>query len=1023
MIHLHARSSYTLLDSALTINQLIQRSKELNFSTVALTDKNVMFGSMEFIKACEKQNIKPIIGLEVTCYIQEEPVDFLMLARNNRGLQNLIKCSSFVSDSKNQLQLNQLIDYAQDNILIVYGEGGYLEQALMDGNKEECIRRMKLALTQFEQVYFALSMNDASFWKIKNQLLKQCSQELGAKTVALSKIYYEHEKDAYLYKVVSGIRLAKTIDDHSLPAIQGRFLRSTAEMSQFYDQEDLDCTDEIGAKCNIDVTEFKTALPKFICPEHVTAGQYLTQLCIAGLKKRCNDQVSKEYANRLRYELDIIISMHFEDYFLIVWDFILFAKKQGIYVGPGRGSAAGSLVSYCLGITHVDPIKYNLLFERFLNPERISMPDIDTDFPDNRRDEVIDYVYKTYGKEHIAHIVTFGTLGAKQVLRDVGRVLDIPLREIDLLCKAVPFAPKMTLTRAYQESMYLRQMIDADKRYTDLFKVALKLEGLPRHTSTHAAGIVMSQLPLNNVIPTIQIEQDMVSTQYTMEYLEEMGLIKMDFLGLRNLTIIDDVVQMIQQDNPDFAILHLPLDDSKTFELIRKVDTMGVFQLESDGMKNLIRKMQPTVFEDVVATIALFRPGPMENIPLYLEAKKNPQSVTYLHPNLEPILKDTYGIMIYQEQTMQVAQVMAGFSLGKADILRKAMSKKKASDLAMLEQDFIAGCLKNGYSDELAHQLFELIAKFAGYGFNKSHSVAYGLIAYQLAYLKANYPLEFYCCLLNSVIGAESKTAEYLDECRRKAIVILPPSINKSSTQYTIEGQAIRFPLLAIKNVGVSAVEDIIDERYKAGEYLDFHDFVARILTRKVNRKMIESLIDAGALDEYKINRKSLIASVEDALRYADLVRIDVGNQSRIDLGLVSKPVLYQIKENALERSEREKAVLGFYLGSHPILEIKKKMNDKFEPIVTLKQRQGFVKGFCGINKVHQHRTKKGDLMAFVNGYDETSDIDLVIMPNVYQRVQPILVKGHYIFFEGKMDEKGSCLANKIQLFEEKKEV
>lgn len=1020
MIHLHARSSYTLLDSALTINQLIQRSKELNFSSVVLSDRHVMFGAMEFYQACIQHGIKPIIGLEVTCLIDEENADFLFLAKNNQGLQNLMRCSSLISDGTTMLSFDQLVEFSKDNILIVYGEGGYLEQPLMSENKEECLRRIKHVTTHVDEVFFAISLNDASFWKIKNQMLKQCCKEVGTQTVALSKIYYEHAEDAYLYKVVSGIRLGKTIDDHSLPSIQGRYIRSEEEMQQYYDQEDLDNTDIVGDKCSIDLTEFKTSLPQYHCPEHATAGQYLTQLCIAGLKKRLNDQVSKEYAERLRYELDIIISMHFEDYFLIVWDFILFAKKQGIYVGPGRGSAAGSLVSYCLGITHVDPIEYNLLFERFLNPERISMPDIDTDFPDNRRDEVIDYVYQTYGKEHIAHIVTFGTLGAKQVLRDVGRVLEIPLREIDLLSKAVPYEPKITLMRAYRESVHFKQLIDADKRFTELFRVALKLEGLPRHTSTHAAGIVMSNLPLSHVLPTIQIEQDMVSTQYTMEYLEDLGLIKMDFLGLRNLTIIDDVVNMIHQENPDFAILHLPQDDQKTLELIRNVDTMGVFQLESDGMKNLLRKMQPTAFDDVVATIALFRPGPMENIPLYLEAKKNPKAITYLHPKLESLLKDTYGVMIYQEQTMQVAQVMAGFTLGKADILRKAMSKKKASDLALLEKDFIDGCIKNGYSDELAHQLFDLIAKFAGYGFNKSHSVAYGLIAYQLAYLKANYPLEFYCCLLNSVIGAENKTAEYLDECRRKSIPILSPSINSSSSQFTIEDNGLRFPLLAIKNVGVSAVEEIIDERHTRGEFVDFHDFVARILTRKVNRKMIESLIDAGALDEFKINRKSLIASVEDALRYADLVRIDVGNQSRIDLGLVSKPVLYQIKEDAQERSEREKAVLGFYLGSHPILEIKKRMNETIEPLVTLKQRKGFVKGFCGINKIHQHRTKKGDLMAFVNGYDESGDLDLVIMPNLYQHVQPILVKGHYIFFEGKMDEKGSCLANKIKLLEEK---
>ncbi|SJZ99628.1 DNA polymerase III subunit alpha [Anaerorhabdus furcosa] len=1020
MIHLHARSSYSLLNSTLTIQQLVKTSKMLNFSACALTDNNVMFGAYEFYKVCEEAKIKPIFGLEVTCELNEENVNFLLIAKNNNGYRNCILCSSYVSSSQNQLSFEQLKEYAVDNVVIVYGEGGVVESALVNENESECKKRIREMLEAFDDCVFALSLNDASYWKIKNQMLKKHVIECGGKTVALSKIYYETEEDAICYKIVSGIRLAKTLNDYSLPSIQGRYIRSKEEMEKLYDQDDLQETENIAKRCNFSFEEFHTSIPKFKTPNNIDGKNYLTQLCIAGLKKRLDNHVSKIYADRLKYELDIIISMHFEDYFLIVYDFIRFAKKEGIYVGPGRGSAAGSLVAYCLGITHVDPIEHNLLFERFLNPERISMPDIDTDFPDDRRDEVIQYVYETYGKEHIAHIITFGTLAAKQVLRDVGRVLDIPLREIDMICKAVPFAPKMTLKRAYDESSVLRQYIDADRRFTELFKYALKLEGLPRHASTHAAGIVMSSKALNEVIPTIQIEQDMVSTQYTMEHLESLGLIKMDFLGLRNLTIIDQVVEKIKLEQPNFNILQIPLDNKPAYDLVSRVDTVGVFQLESNGMKSLVRKMEPTRFEDIVATIALFRPGPMENIPLYLEARKKPNEITYLHPNLEPILKDTYGIMIYQEQTMQVAQVMAGFSLGKADILRKAMSKKKVSDLKSLEEDFIQGCLRNGYNQKLAHELFDLILKFAGYGFNKAHSVAYGLIAYQMAYLKANYPYEFYCALLNSVIGSESKTAEYIDECRKKNIVILSPSVNYSTTTFDLVNHEIRFPLLAIKNVGGSAITEIIDERSKS-EFTDFHDFIARIMTRKVNRKVIECLIDAGALDEFKINRKSMLASLDDAIRYADLVRIETDGQSRIDLGLVSKPVLYQIKEDPIEKSDREKAVLGFYLGSHPIIDIKKKHSILLEPLVKLKHTKGFVKGFCCILRMRQHRTKKGDLMAFVQGYDESGELDLVFMPNIYQKAQVMLQKGNYIYFEGKVDEKESCLVNKIQLLEDDK--
>lgn len=1014
-VHLHARSSYSLLNSTLTVKQLVQRSKDLGFSAAVLTDRNVMHGALEFYKTCQNLGVKPIFGLEIDCTIHDAVYPFLLIAKNNSGYKNLMKCSSLINASNLSISLNELQKFSEDNIVIAYGEDGYLEESLINDDVNECIEKINELRENIKEFYLAISMNDSSFWKIKNTMLKKCAKQCQIKTVSLSKIMYCDEEDANLFKVVSGIRLSKTMNDRSLPSLPGRYIRSIDEMKQLYDEEDNEMTEFIASQCNVDLNIEKTSLPKFLTPNGIDSKNYLTQLCVAGLKKRSNNQViSTKYTQRLKYELDVIIAMNFEDYFLIVWDFIRFARKQGIYIGPGRGSAAGSLVSYCLGITHVDPIKYNLLFERFLNPERISMPDIDTDFPDDRRDEVIQYVYETYGKEHVAHIITFGTLGAKQVLRDVGRVLEIPIHEINILCKAIPFSPKMTLQRALKESPHFKQVLEADKKYVEMFQIALKLEGLPRHSSTHAAGIVMSSLPLNEIIPTIQIEQDMVSTQFTMEYLEELGLIKMDFLGLRNLTTIDDIVKMVQVNDPNFNIYQISMTDKKTYDLISKVDTVGVFQLESDGMKNLIRQMNPQKFDDIVATIALFRPGPMENIPLYLKSKEHPNEVRYLHPDLEVIVKDTYGVMIYQEQIMQTAQVMAGFTLGKADILRKAISKKKEKDLKLLEKDFIDGCLAKGHSDELAHQLFDLILKFAGYGFNKAHSVAYGLIAYQLAYLKANYPYEFYCALLNSVIGSDSKIAEYMDECRRRSITILPPSINESNASFKLTNMAIRFPLLAIKNIGFNAIEEILAERNN-GEFIDYCDFVARIMVRKVNKKMIECLIDAGALDEFKMNRKSMRLSLDEAISYADLVRIEIDGQTRIDLGLVSKPIMISVKEDQIERSEREKEVLGFYLGSHPIIQIKKKYEINVEPLVKIRKQLGYVKGFCCIQRVKQHRTKKGDLMAFVLGVDETSEIDLVIMPNIYQKMMPMLIKGNYLYFDGKMDNKESCLVKSIQ--------
>ena len=583
----------------------------------------------------------------------------------------------------------------------------------------------------------------------------------------------------------------------------------------------------------------------------------------------------------------------------------------------------------------------------------------------------------------------------------------------------VPNVLKVTLDYAYQNAPRFKEMINSGETMRQLFRIAKKLEGLPRHASLHAAGIILSNDDIEKVCPLIDVDEGISATQFTMEYLEELGLIKMDFLGLRNLTIIDEIVTQIKTANPDFDIMQIPLDDKKTYALIQDVDTTGVFQLESEGMKNLIRKVQPKVFEDIVAAIALFRPGPMENIPEYLERRKHPEKIDYIHPSLKPILQNTFGIMIYQEQVMQVAQKMAGFSLGKADNLRKAISKKKEDELKKLKDDFIDGAIKQGYQKSLAEHVYALIMKFANYGFNRSHSVAYAMTAYQLAYLKANYPLYFFNSLLNSVIGSETKTSEYVFEARKRGISILLPDVNKSNHHYQIEENGLRFPFLGIKGIGMAVSSQIVEERQKHGNFMDFYDFVARMSGNKIGKKTIEILIHAGALDCFRVNRSSMIASLDDALRYADLVKIEEADQVIFDFNLVSKPPMMMVKDNAAIRSEKEKEAIGFYLSQHPIAEIRSRYGNNLPVLITLPKFKGqYVRFVCIVERCKQYRTKNGDLMMFVVASDETAKFDLVCMPNIYRNHADDLVKGNYLYVEGKIDKETSCLVKKVSKIE-----
>ncbi len=1001
-----------MLDSTVRLNDIAPQARRLGFSCAALTDHNVLYGVPGFLKSCKAEGIRPIIGMEADCMYHEEIVPFVLLAKDNAGYADLMRLSSIIN-VKGHCTPEHLKAVSVHCFIIAYGEGGWLDGELVNGDPNRIREKLEIMVQELPEFDMALSFQEASLWKDRNALLKRLCMSMKIRTCALNKIYYMNRNDSDAYMIMTGIRTQKTLGDPTLSRISGRYMLSAEEMESLYAAEDLRRTDEIALQCTADCVLEKTGLPEYPVPEGLTASQYLTQLCIAGLRKRLAGQESRTYAKRLKYELDVISRMHFDSYFLIVYDFIRYARKAGIYVGPGRGSAAGSLVAYCLGITQIDPLKYNLLFERFLNPERVSMPDIDTDIPDNRREEVIRYVYEKYGADHVADIITFGTLGARQVIRDVARVMNVSQRNVDLIARQIPKTVNVTLAEAWKQSERLRQNVNADQNLTNLWNMAMRLEGLPRHASIHAAGIILSDKRLTDVIPLTKLQSDMYTSQYTMQYLEERGLIKMDFLGLRNLSIIDGIVTKIKADDPSFNIMNIPLDDPKVYDLFAQAETTGVFQFESEGMRSLLRKIRIRDFSEIADALALYRPSSMEQIPQYLENRRNPQNIRYPHPSLEPILKDTYGVLVYQEQVMLTAEKAAGFSLGKADVLRKAMSKKKEEEIRALKDDFVNGCVRNGYVRENAENLFALIAKFGGYGFNKSHAVAYSLVAYQMAYLKAEYPLYFYCSLLDSVVGDENKTIQYIEECRRRKIAVAYPDVNRSEASYIFEDGKIICPLTVVKGTGVRVSDAVITERAK-GPYEDLCDFTARILPYKVNRSQISSLIDAGALDGFGQNRRTMKNALDDVIQYAEIVQIRDGDEITLDLGIVSRPTIVLMAENREERSENERNALGFCLGSSPVSILRQKLGIREPQIAELKNMRGPVSGFAVIRSVHTHRTKRGDMMAFLKLADDTGEVDMAVMPELYRQHSRNLMRGVYIRFRAKMSDDVSLLANRI---------
>ena len=971
-IPLWNKSNYSLLSSLLKIDDIISFAEKEKIPSIALADEN-MFGVMEFIKKCEKKELKPVIGLE----IKLENTNLVLYAKNYLGYQTLMKLSTIQSERKVTIE-----DLKKDNknilgVLPFEGRDNFTELSKI-----------------IEDFYIG----------IKNKQEEKEALILTKKVVFFRQNLYGKQEQEEMLPYLYRIRDGKTIleeEDYDIKSHELE-IRNLEELSS---NNAITNTLNIAEKCKIEFPPSRNLLPIYDCED---PKKYLFELCKAGLKKRLNGQVEEKYQQRLLYELKVINEMGFSNYFLIVYDFIKFAKKNKILVGPGRGSAAGSLVAYSLGITDIDPLKYDLLFERFLNPERKTMPDIDTDFPDDKRELVIDYVKEKYGEKRVSGIITFGTLAAKQVIRDVSRVLNIPLYKVDSLCKFIPPASKDTLKDLYNNNPTFKARIESDTILSNMFKIATVLEGFPRHTSQHAAGIIMSQVDLDEVVPLVKMD-NMYLTGYSMEYLEDLGLLKMDFLVIKNLTLIDHIIKDVKEiygKEIDFA--QIPLDDQETLKLFETANTCGIFQFESSGMRNFLRKLKPNTFEDIFAAIALFRPGAALNIDSFIRRKHGEEKVEYLDPSLEQITKNTYGILVYQEQIMQVANIYAGYSLGEADILRRAMSKKKLELLKAEEEKFIKKSMEKGHKEEQAKKIFDLILNFAGYGFNKSHSVVYSIVAYKMAYLKCYYKTIFFANLLSNVIGSETKTNEYILEAKKNEIEIIKPTINNSDSRYKVEDDKIIYPISNIKSIGVVVTDQIKNAR-KDGSFEDIFDCFSRLYIAGVGKKTFETLIYADVLKEFGYNRRTLIENLDSLFNYAELTK-------DIDPSLVMKPEIERKKEyDESYLLEKEKEVFGFYLSSHPT-NIYKKDNPYCIPIVEIdKNIDKTIDTLLLVEKIKVINTKKGDKMAFLTGSDETGSKEFIVFPNTFKNFEN-LEKGNIIKVRGKVEKR----LNEIQVIVDK---
>lgn len=1009
-VHLHVQSAYSLLSSTIDIDGLIAEAKANGMKSLALTDRNVMYGVIPFYKACKKNGIKPIIGLIADVMHGEEAFPLLLLARNNNGYSNLLKISSSIQvRSKQGLPLKWLRGYREGLIAISPGEEGFVETSLLNGEKAQAEEMLQTFKSIFGNNHFYLSVQSNEQLRA---LVCELASETQTKVVATNPMHFLKSNDTLAYDVLKALQTGSKLTAAQIQENQKNehYFKSTEEMSRSFSNmpEVIENSVRIASQCHVDIAFNQRLLPKY--PTSEPADELLHRLCEEGLAKRYG-KVPKQYYERLVYELSVIKKMNFSDYFLIVWDFMKFARQKKIVTGPGRGSAAGSLVAYVLEITDIDPMEHHLLFERFLNPERISMPDIDIDFSDIRRDEVIAYVAKKYGELHVAQIITFGTFAAKAALRDTGRVFGLNSKELDSLSKMIPNRLGITIREALNESKQLSDYYSGSETSKKLINTAIKIEGLPRHTSTHAAGVIICDQLLTETIAIQEGHNGVLLTQFPMEALEELGLLKMDFLGLRNLTLMERVLYSVKKATGEVIDLKsIPMNDAKTFRMLSKGETIGVFQFESEGMQKVLTQLKPERFSDLVAVNALYRPGPMENIPTFIRRRHGEEAVSYLHEDLKEILQNTYGIIVYQEQIMQIASKFAGFSLGQADLLRRAVSKKNATVLEEQRKHFVNGSLKQGYTKQIAEQIYDYIVKFANYGFNLSHAAAYSLIAYQLGYLKANYPRFFMAALMSSVIGNDQKIAQYARELKKMNIKLLPPSINKSQYTFQPEENGIRYSLAAIKGVGATAVKEIVKARYDQ-KFNDLFDFCVRVSSKANNRKTFEALIYGGAFDEWGEDRATLLASLDVAMNHVEIVSSDDSYDLFLNTEFDLKPKYVTVEPISLEmKLLKEKEVLGLYISDHPITSYKQLFG--FFGVSSLFQvKEGkdtrYAVGVYVV-EVKTIRTKKGEVMAFLTIGDDVDEIEAVVFPNVYKSFGKQLEKGNIVMLHGHLEQRNN---------------
>ena len=1069
--HLHVHTEYSLLDGSNKINEYVSRVKELGMKSAAITDHGVMFGCIDFYKAAKAAGIKPILGCEV--YVapgsrfdkekgkeEDRYYHLVLLAETQEGYQNLIKIVSygFVDGFyyKPRVDMELLEQYHEGIIALSACLAGEVARNLARGFYEEG----KEAALRYEKIFgkgnFFLELQDHGIPEQRqvNHELIRMSRETGIELVATNDVHYTYSSDAEAHDILLCVQTGKSLKDENRMRYEGGqyYVKSEEEMRRLfpYAPEAIENTGKIAERCNVEIEFGVTKLPKFDVPDGYTAWEYLNKLCFEGLDKRYTDN-KEELKKRLNYELGVIKDMGYVDYFLIVWDFIRYAREQGIMVGPGRGSAAGSLVSYTLGITKLDPIKYDLLFERFLNPERVSMPDIDVDFCFERRQEVIDYVVEKYGKDQVVQIVTFGTMAARGVIKDVGRVMDVPYVQCDTIAKMIPQELNITIDKAMKANPELKKIYETDETVRKLIDMSRRLEGLPRHTSMHAAGVVISQKPVMEYVPLSRGSDGSLVTQFTMTTLEELGLLKMDFLGLRTLTVIQNAEKLVRRDKGiELDMDKIDYEDKKVYGMLGAGKTEGGFQLESTGMKNFMKELKPGNLEDIIAGLSLYRPGPMDFIPQYIKGKNNPDEIHYDCPELEPILKATYGCIVYQEQVMQIVRSLGGYTLGRSDLVRRAMSKKKASVMEKERQNFVygneeegvPGCIHRGISEKTANKIYDDMIDFAKYAFNKSHAAAYAVVSYQTAFLKYYYPVEYMAALMTSVIHNPSKVAEYILSSRKMQIEILPPDINFGESEFSADHGAIRYGLSAIKSLGAPMIRAIVEERKENGKYQSLRDFIERMSGKELNKRAIENLIKAGALDQVAGNRRQKLmvyAEIVDAVNQ-EKKNAMTGQMSLFDLISDEEKEAYEIQMPKVEEYSKEellsfeKEVLGVYISGHPLEEYEERWRKNItartvdfqidEELGTSKAGDGEIAVIGGIitNKTVKY-TRNNKVMAFLTIEDLVGTVEVVVFPNDYEKNVQKMEEDSKVFIRGKVqgdaDKASKLICEKIYSFDD----